>query len=149
MSFLVKGSSVRRSLKLFVLKFSCSTAWRERKICKDIKGFLHNATYESYWWHDNTKSCEYGFYAVWPELVRLPTSWENTLPVTLLATIWELFVKTLYRTGQWYFPTATQKDKQTERHRALCTFFTNPLYRSEYWVFRKGTIIVLGKVQFE
>lgn len=41
MSFLVKGSSVRRSLKLFVLKFSCSTAWRERKICKDITGFLH------------------------------------------------------------------------------------------------------------
>lgn len=32
------------------------------------------------------------------------TSYEYTLPVTLLATMWELFVKTLYRTGQWYFP---------------------------------------------
>ena len=39
------------------------------------------------------------------------TSLENTLPVTLLVTMWELLVKILNRTGQWYFPEAEGKRK--------------------------------------
>ncbi len=49
--------------------------------------------------------------------VRSPTSWENTLPVTLLATMWELFVKTLYRTGQWYFPGTKWKENEKQAGR--------------------------------
>lgn len=49
------------------------------------------------------------------ESVSAPTSWENTLPVTLLTTMWELFVKTLYRTGQWYFPETKRKKKESRR----------------------------------
>lgn len=46
-----------------------------------------------------------------------PTSFENTLPVTLLATMWELFVKTLYRTGQWYFPGTKWRDRSKQSSR--------------------------------
>lgn len=77
---------------------------------------------------------------MWAELVRSPTSWEYTLPVTLLATIWELFVKTLYRTGQWYFPTAKQKG-QTNR----ASHFSHPWYKSEYWGLVKVPSLFLAK----
>lgn len=64
------------------------------------------------------------------------TSWENTFPVTLLATMWELFVKTLYRTGQWYFPgTKWSKEKkvreqQAEQQSPICCQGLNPLKKS-------------------
>lgn len=44
MSFLVKGSSVSRSLKVLVLMLSCSTAWVETEMFKKIKAFLGTHT---------------------------------------------------------------------------------------------------------
>lgn len=41
MSFLVKGSSVSRSLKDLVLMLSCSTAWVETQISKTMKALAH------------------------------------------------------------------------------------------------------------
>lgn len=37
------------------------------------------------------------------------TSLEKTFPVTLLQTMWELFVNTVQSTGQWYFPKVQER----------------------------------------
>lgn len=103
----------QKVFKSFCFEVELLDSLKRKKICKNMKAFL--TTQHIYLTGSVTiQSCEYKFDAVWAELVRSPTSWENTLPVTLLAIIWELFVKTLYRTGQWYFPTTKQKDMGTK-----------------------------------
>lgn len=58
MSFLVKGSSVRRSLKLFVLKFSCSTAWTERRAQHNIVVLMAVWQYKVMWIWALSWACE-------------------------------------------------------------------------------------------